>query len=91
MYLHLGNDVLINTKDIIGIFDIENTSTSRLTKKYLNDKSDKKTIVNVSYEMPKSFIICKNNSNEEILYISQISVATLRKRASKDLNCIKLL
>jgi len=90
MYLHLGNDVLINTKDIIGIFDIENTSTSRLTKKYLNDKSEKKTIVNVSYEMPKSFIICKNN-NQEFIYISQISVATLRKRASKDLNCIKLL
>jgi len=82
MYLHLGNDVLVNSIDIIGIFDIENTSTSNITKAYLNGKNNPKHIINVSYEMPKSFIICLNKKNEETLYISQISVSTLKKRAN---------
>lgn len=82
MYLHLGNDILVNSMDIIGIFDIENTSTSNITKAYLNDKNNPKKIINVSYEMPKSFIICVNKKNEETLYISQISVSTLKKRAN---------
>ena len=80
MYLHLGNDVLINTDTIIGIFDIENTSTSRFTKDYLNDRAKSDKIVNVSLDMPKSFIICTDDGGNELLYISPISVATLRKR-----------
>jgi len=82
MYLHLGNDVLVNTKNIIGVFDIENTSTSNITKNYLNSKNHK-NIVNCSYEMPKSFIICVDEKSEEKLYISQISVSTLKKRSEK--------
>ena len=82
MYLHLGNDYLINTKDIIGIFDIENTSTSRFTKEFLSAKTSGKKVVSVSYEMPKSFILCTDDEGGEVLYISQISVSTLRKRAN---------
>ena len=78
MFLHLGNDVIINTKCIIGIFDIENTTTSQLTKNFLNNTKNKK-IVNVSYDMPKTFVICKEKEKEEI-YITSISVATLKKR-----------
>lgn len=78
MFLHLGNDVVVNTNSIIGIFDIENTSTSHLTKNFLSNTKNKK-IVNVSYEMPKSFIIC-NYENKEIIYITSISTATLKKR-----------
>ena len=36
MFLHLGNNYLVNTKDIIGIFDIENSSVSANTKEFLN-------------------------------------------------------
>lgn len=78
MYLHLGNNVIVNTKSIIGIFDIENTSTSQLTKNFLSNTKNKK-IINVNYEMPKSFVVCKNKDCEEI-YITSIAVATLRKR-----------
>ena len=35
MFLHLGNNYLVNTKDIIGIFDIENTSVSANTRNFL--------------------------------------------------------
>ena len=42
MYLHLGNDFMVNTKEIIGIFDIENTSVSKITKDFLNESAKKK-------------------------------------------------
>ncbi len=78
MILHLGNDVSVNTKSIIGIFDIENTSTSQITKNYLSNTKEKE-IITVDYEMPKTFVVCEND-NKESIYITSISVATLRKR-----------
>ncbi len=79
MYLHLGNDTVINTGNIVGIFDLENTSISKHTKKYLAQIQKNNKVVNVSMELPKSFIVCSED-NREIVYISQISVATLIKR-----------
>ena len=35
MYLHLGKDVVVNTNDIVGIFDIDNSSIGKSTKNYL--------------------------------------------------------
>lgn len=82
MYLHLGQDVVVNSCDVIGIFDMENTSTSRFTKEFLRQANKKIKVITVSFEMPKSYILCERNG-EIILYISQISPATLRKRAGR--------
>lgn len=81
MYIHLGNEVSISEKEIIGIFDIENTSASNDTRQYLKKSNEKNSVINVSLEMPKSFIICLDKRQKEVVYISQISAATLRKRA----------
>ena len=35
MYLHLGNDVIVNMNSVIGIFDMDNTSTSKRTRAFL--------------------------------------------------------
>ncbi len=80
MFLYLGEDTVVYDDDVIGIFDIENTSVSKHTKAFLADK--KREFVTVSYEMPKSFIVCDNKEKEKV-YISQISVSILKKRANK--------
>lgn len=79
MYLHLGQEIVVRSEDVIGIFDIENTSISRITKEYLGCQEKKKRVVNVSAELPKSFIVC-GKGGEITVYISQISCATLKKR-----------
>ncbi|MDE5741334.1 MAG: DUF370 domain-containing protein [Oscillospiraceae bacterium] len=84
MYLHLGEETVARTKDIIGIFNIENTSVSKHTKEFLAHSEKSGKVFNVSYEMPKSFIVCESDGKETV-YISQISAATLKKR-SKLLN-----
>lgn len=80
MFLHLGNDVLVNTNEILGIFDIENTSIGKNTREFLKNATEQNEIVTVSYEMPKSFVVCINKANEQKVYISQISCSTLKKR-----------
>ena len=79
MYLHLGGDTVIKTENIVGIFDLENASISRHTKKYLTAVQKSSKVVNVSMELPKSFIVCFENGIETV-FISQISTSTLIKR-----------
>ena len=61
MYIHLGQEKVINSKDVIGIFDIENTTISKNTRIFLNKAEKKAQVVNVSYELPKSlqFVLIK--------------------------------
>lgn len=79
MYIHLGNDAVIPHKEIIGIFDIENTSVSRITREYLSAAGKRKSDNYVSYDMPRSFVVTERKGKERI-YISPISAATLNKR-----------
>lgn len=85
MYIHLGNEISISDKGIIGIFDIENTSLGNDTREFLKKSTGDGRIVNVSYEMPKSFIVCSDRKAGDTVYISQISAATLLKRAEKSI------
>ena len=52
MYLHVGNNMVVRFPDIVGIFDIENTSVSKTTKQYLYLAEKKGRVVNVSYDIP---------------------------------------
>lgn len=86
MYLHLGENTVIRASQLIGIFDIENTSVSRSTREFLARAGKGGRIFNVSYEMPKSFVVCADESGEETVYISQVSASTLRKRFAQGQN-----
>lgn len=79
MYLHLGQDTVITTDTIIGIFDIDECTISKKTRDYLANAEKKKRVVNVSYELPKSFVVCEENKKITV-YISQLSTKTLMKR-----------
>lgn len=81
MYLHLGQDCIVKTKDIVAIFDMEKTSISQITKDFLRNAGKKNIVTYVSDELPKSFIVLKNEKEERI-YVSSISSTTLSKRAS---------
>lgn len=79
MYLHLGGQVVVPYDSIIGIFDLDNTTLSRHTRSYLSTAQNEQRVVNVSEDLPRSFIVCKEN-NKTTVYISQISPYTLLKR-----------
>ncbi len=82
MYLHLGENTVVLIKDIVGVFDLDNSSKSKITRDYLKRATKENKVVNVSYELPKAFVVCKE-FDKEIIYISQISSATILKRIHK--------
>lgn len=80
MYLHLGNNIIVNNKEIIGIFDMDNTTISKHTRKYLSERTKNNEVVNVSMELPKSFVVCSDKKGKTTVYVSQLSPKTLLKR-----------
>ncbi len=81
MYMHLGENTVVRLDEIIGIFDMDNTTVSKSTRDFLNFSEKRREVINVSYELPKSFIVCSNKRKEKRVYISQISSTTLNKRS----------
>ncbi len=79
MYIHLGADKVVRSDQIIGIFDTDNTTVEHITRDYLNRLEQEGKLISITYELPKSFVVCVENG-EQIAYLSQISAATLKKR-----------
>ena len=78
MYLSIGNDMAVREKNIIGIFDLDNTSTSRRTREFL-DKAEEEGQVVPCDDLPKSFILTQEYGMDRI-YLTTLSSATLDKR-----------
>lgn len=76
MFLHAGNNKNIREKDIIGIFDADNATVSSVTRRYLSDAQREGLVVSAKEEVPKSFILYKENGKYMICF-SQISTQAL--------------
>ena len=80
MFLHLGGDVVVRLKDVIAIMDLETTTISKISKEFLGIAEEEGFIINISEDLPKSFIITEVKKKSKI-YVSPISSVTLYKRA----------
>lgn len=76
MFIHIGNDNVIQSKDVISIIDRNVISSSSIMEEMMQRASKSKTIVEPTEET-KSVVITK-----DLIYFSSLSVATLKKRAS---------
>ena len=79
MYLHLGQNTVITTREIVGFFDMDNTTVSKTTRDFLSQAEKSGRVKYVSYDLPKSFILCDSGK----VYVSQLSPATLLLRLEK--------
>lgn len=75
MYLYLGGDTAVLSKDIIGIFDMDTSTVNKATRDYLSKAEKEKRVVYVNYELPKSFIV-----TDKKVYVCPLNTATLLKR-----------
>jgi hypothetical protein len=78
MFLHLGEDTVVNDKNIIGIFDIDTSTVNKATRDFLSKAEKNKKVIYVNYDLPKSFVI-----TDDKVYISPINTNTLHRRANK--------
>ena len=78
MYISIGNDMAVRERSVIGIFDMDNTSTSKRTRKFLETAQKEGSIVPCD-DLPKSFIVTTEYGMTRV-YESTLSTATLEKR-----------
>ena len=45
MYLSIGNDMAVRDRSIVGIFDLDNTSTSKRTREFLTKSEENGEVV----------------------------------------------
>ena len=82
MYIHLGRDYVLNDRDIIGIFDLETTTTSPRGREFLNYAQKNGAVVSLSDELPQSYVLA-DGAVVDTVYLSELSSAVLRRRAEK--------
>ena len=82
MYLHIGNNKNIREKNIIGIFDADTATVAAVTKKYLADAEKRGEVHFATEEIPKSFVLYREDRKFKICF-SQLSAAALLGRSEK--------
>lgn len=78
MYLSIGNDMAVRSGAVVGIFDLDNTTTSKRTRLYL-EKAEKEGRVVPCDDLPKSYVVTMEYGLERI-YLTALSAKTLEKR-----------
>lgn len=80
MFLHIGNDVVLRSDDVIGVFDMDNTTISPKSREFLANAQKCNEVINICEDLPKSYIIT-NYEGENRVYISSVSAQTIFKRS----------
>ncbi len=82
-YLHIGQNVMLEKKRIIGIFDLDNTSTARDTRAFLRSAEEAGVVQSACEDIPRSFILCDHPYHKQIIYLSQLNAQTLLRRSGE--------
>lgn len=90
MFVNIGNAEMVNEKDIIGFFDFDSTTVSKRTRQYLERAEKKGDVKNVAFDIPKTFIITAKGKDKQTVFFSQLSTATLTKRAEENIGIAEL-
>ena len=79
MYLSIGNDMAVRDTSIIGIFDLDNSTTSKHTLNFLREAEKRGEVIDVSGNLPKSYVITEEFGLQRV-YLTQYNAAVLEKR-----------
>ena len=79
MFLHVGNNKNIRLSAVVGIFDMDNATLSAVTRKYLSSKQREMLVESAIEEIPKSFVLYKDDGEYKICF-SQLSTSALKGR-----------
>ena len=78
MYLSIGHDMAVRESSIIGIFDMDNTTTSKRTREFLAAAEKNGQVVPCD-DLPKAYVITAEYGMNRV-YLTSLSAYTLEKR-----------
>ena len=79
MYLHIGNGKSVKQKDIIGIFDLDTATVSKITKDFINKCQKNGNVTYLDSDLPRAFILLDENKKIKVR-LSRISTSGLKIR-----------
>ena len=79
MYLNIGGDFSVRAESVIGVFDLDNTSCSKWTRKFLAEAQKAGTVVEATDELPKSFLVATEYGQTRV-YLTKYNAAILQRR-----------
>ncbi|GGF17294.1 hypothetical protein GCM10010954_14950 [Halobacillus andaensis] len=77
MFIHIGDDHVIQSKDVVSIIDHTLLSSSSIIEEMIFNQRKNKRVVETDENEAKSIVITK-----DYIYFSPLSVYTLKKRAN---------
>ena len=84
IYLHVGGGKSIRERDVIGIFDMDTSTVSPITRKLLSNAEKEGRTEFPSLEIPKSFILYFDKHQEFKICFSQLSTSALDGRIEEE-------
>lgn len=79
MFLHIGNGKSVKKKDIIGIFDLDTATMSKVGKKFINKMEKEGRVEYDDFDLPRSFVLA-DCEGENKIFLSRISTQGLKLR-----------
>ena len=79
MYLHIGNGKSVKREDIIGIFDLDTATVSKITKDFINKCQKDGKVTYLDSDLPRAFILLSENDETKVR-LSRISTSGLKVR-----------
>lgn len=76
MYVDIDTDSLVNGDDVVGIFDLDNTTVNKFTNEFLNKMQAEGKIEYLVSDIPKSFVLMKDGT----VFVVELSSQILKKR-----------
>ena len=84
MYLHLGQNVMVRNQDVIGVFDLDNTTWSFRTRRFLERAEQEGRVTAVGDDLPRSFVLADDREGHPRVYLTPLSPAALSARAERN-------
>ena len=81
MYLHLGQNEIVSDHRIIGIFDLDKCSYGKRTRDYLSAADKEGVVLDISGDIPKSFVGCDEAYQEQSVDLGQLNTSARENRA----------
>ena len=83
MYLHLGQNVMVPEAAVLGIFDLDNTTWSFRTRRFLERAEREGRVITVGNDLPRSFVLAQGGDGPPAVYITALSCTALSARAGR--------
>ena len=79
MYLHIGNGNSVKRKNIIGIFDLDTATVSKITKDFIGKRQKDGAVTYLDSDLPRAFILLDEDGETKVR-LSRISTSGLKIR-----------